>query len=197
MLRIRPFRSGDEPALADVCLKTADAGADATGILDDDDLWAEIFLLPYIARYPTFAFVLETDDDRAIGYVVGTPDTDPFLEWFGAEWWPERGRRFARTGEGTRQGGLLSYADARRRGSEPFAHDYPAHLHIDLAPEAQGSGWGRRLIETFVGALRDAGVSGVHLVASTENTGALAFYPRVGFTALPSPAGAQAFGMRL
>ena len=76
MTRIRPFQPGDEPALADICLKTADAGADATGILDDDDLWAEIFVLPYVARHPDLAFVVETDDGRVAGYIVGAPDTD-------------------------------------------------------------------------------------------------------------------------
>src|SRR5690606_16287153 len=62
--RIRPFRSGDEPDLARICLLTADAGGDATGVLEDDDLWARIFVLPYVARHPEFAFVVETDDGR-------------------------------------------------------------------------------------------------------------------------------------
>ena len=48
MTRIRPFQPGDEPALADICLKTADDGADATGVLEDDSVWAEIFVLPYV-----------------------------------------------------------------------------------------------------------------------------------------------------
>ena len=34
---------------------------------------------------------------------------------------------------------------------------------------------------------------GLHLVASSENTGALAFYPRAGFEPIPSHEGAQAF----
>ena len=36
------FRPGDEPALADICLKTADAGADATGIFADDALLSDL-----------------------------------------------------------------------------------------------------------------------------------------------------------
>ena len=77
MTWIRPFQPGDEAALSDICLKTADAGADATGVLDDDDLWAEIFVLPYAARHPEFVFVVETDD-RVAGYIVGVPDTREF-----------------------------------------------------------------------------------------------------------------------
>ena len=61
MPRIRPFRPGDEAAVADICLKTADAGADATGVFDDDAIWAEVFVLPYVHRHPDLAFVVETE----------------------------------------------------------------------------------------------------------------------------------------
>ncbi|MBW9111187.1 GNAT family N-acetyltransferase [Microbacterium trichothecenolyticum] len=203
MMRIRPFRPGDEPALAEICLKTADAGADATGLLDDDDLWAEIFVLPYAARHPEFAFVVETDDDRVVGYVVGAPDSAAFEDWFQTEWWPRFAERWPRPQgdplpvSASRQDGIVRYAYARRGGAQPFGDEYPAHLHIDLLPETQGQGLGRRLIETLENALREAGVPGLHLVASSENTGAIAFYPRVGFAPLPSPEGTQVFATRL
>jgi len=196
--RIRPFRPGDEPALAEICLRTADAGTDATGIFADDDLWAEVFVLPYVARHPDLAFVVETDDGIPAGYIVGAPDTREFEDWFAAEWWPRFEARWPKPdAEVTRQDGTLIYAYGRRAGAEPYGDDYPAHLHIDLLPQLQGQGWGRRLIDTLVAALRDRGVTGLHLVASAENTGALAFYTRLGFAPLPSHRGVQAFGMPL
>jgi ribosomal protein S18 acetylase RimI-like enzyme len=198
MPHIRPFRAGDEAALAEICLKTADAGADATGVFDDDAIWAEIFVLPYVHRHPDLAFVVETDDGRVAGYIVCAPDTIAFEDWFQHAWWPEHGARWPRPEvERTRQDGTLIYAYSRRGGSEPYGDAYPAHLHIDLLPELQGQGWGRRLIETLVAALRERGVDGLHLAASTDNTGAIAFYPRVGFTAIPSHPGVQAFGMQI
>ena len=198
MPRIRPFLPGDESALVDICLRTADAGSDATGIFDDDAIWAEIFVLPYVHRHPDLAFVVESDDGRAVGYVVSTPDTAAFEQWFHDRWWPERGARWPKPDvERSRQDGTLIYAYSRRAGAEPYADAYPAHLHIDLLPEAQGQGWGRRLIETLVGALRGQSVAGLHLVASEDNAGAIAFYPRVGFAPLPSHRGVQAFGMQL
>jgi len=45
--------------------------------------------------------------------------------------------------------------------------------------------------------LRERGVTGLHLAASADNAGAIAFYPRVGFTAIPSHPGVQAFGLHL
>jgi ribosomal protein S18 acetylase RimI-like enzyme len=198
MPKIRPFRSGDEPALAEICLKTADAGADATGVFADDDLWAEVFVLPYVARHPDLAFVVETDDGRVAGYIVGAPDTRAFEEWFRTEWWPRFAERWPLPdAERSRQDGTLIYAYGRRGGAEPYGDTYPAHLHIDLLPELQGQGWGRRLIDTLVAALRERGVTGLHLASSSDNAGAIAFYPRVGFTPLPSHEGVQAFGRHL
>src|SRR6187549_2803114 len=92
MPHIRPFRTGDEAEVADICLKTADVGADATGVFEDDAIWAEIFVLPYVHRHPDLAFVVEADDGRVVGYIVCAPDTNAFEDWFHAEWWPERGR---------------------------------------------------------------------------------------------------------
>lgn len=198
MARIRPFRPGDEPALAEICLRTADAGGDATGVFADDDLWAEVFVLPYVARHPDLAFVVESDEGHPAGYIVGAPDTRSFEDWFAAQWWPRFSQRWPLPEtEVTRQDGTVIYAYGRRGGAEPYGDDYPAHLHIDLLPELQGQGWGRRLIDTLIAALREGGVSGLHLVASSQNTGALAFYTRLGFTPLPSHPGVQAFGMPL
>ncbi|MFG6475195.1 GNAT family N-acetyltransferase [Microbacterium sp. P06] len=199
MSSIRPFRPGDEAALAEICVRTAWAGADGTGRYRDDAIWPAIFVLPYVARHPAFAFVVENGDGLVGGYIVGVPDTRAFEEWFHDEWWPTQGARWPSPApdDTSPEAGTLRYAAGRRAGAEPYGDDYPAHLHIDLLPEMQGAGWGRRLVDTLLGALRDAGVTGVHLAAGVENTGALAFYPRVGFEPLPSTEGVQAFGRML
>jgi ribosomal protein S18 acetylase RimI-like enzyme len=193
--RIRPFRAGDEAALAEICLRTADAGSDATGVLDDDAVWAEIFVLPYVARHPGSAFVVEADDERIAGYAVAAPDTAAFETWFRDAWWPQHGARWPKPdAERSRQDGILLYAYGRGPGAEPYGAAYPAHLHIDLLPELQGKGWGRRLIDTVIDDLRRRRVGGLHVVADSANTGALAFYDRLGFTRLESHTGVQAFG---
>jgi len=197
MARVRPFAPGEEAALADICVRTAETGGDATGILDDDGLWAAIFALPYVQRHPDLAFVAETDDGRVAGYVVCAPGTRAFEDWFHDEWWPRHEPAYRRPGVNARQTDLLRYAGERRGGASPYADEYPAHLHIDLLPELRGRGWGRRLVATLADALRARGVPGLHLVADAANAGALAFYDRLGFVRLPSRTGEQAFGMRL
>ncbi|WP_435526209.1 GNAT family N-acetyltransferase [Microbacterium elymi] len=96
MSSIRPFRPGDESALGEICVRTAAAGADATGMLSDDDIWPAIFVWPYVARHPDTAFVVETDEGRVAGYIVCAPDTDAFETWFRTDWWPPFARRWAR-----------------------------------------------------------------------------------------------------
>lgn len=192
---IRALAPSDEAALVDVCMRTADAGSDGTGILHDDALWADLFALPYARRHPDLAWVVETDDGHVTGYILATDDTDAFEQWFRDEWWPSRTSRYARSGE--RQQELLRCGDGRGPGNEKQAGEYPAHLHIDLLPVVQGGGVGRRLIATLLDELRRRGVRGVHLGVDPQNVGAAAFYERLGFERLPSPEGSVRYGIRI
>jgi hypothetical protein len=138
---LRSFRPGDEPALADICLRTGDAGSDATGILDDDDIWGRCSCCLRRAS-PELAVVVETDDGRVAGYAVATDDTDAFEEWFLSEWWPrfalaEAGRR-ARHATGLRAGVRLR----RRPSAEPFASPSPRICTSICFPTFRGRGGG-------------------------------------------------------
>ncbi|WP_308220825.1 GNAT family N-acetyltransferase [Microbacterium sp. CIAB417] len=195
--QIRPYRPEDRDGLFDVCVRTADAGADATGMFTDDDLWGLLFAVPYAERDPGLCWVVEAEDGRVIGYIVSTDDTDAFEQWFRDEWWPRYTDRFPKPADPqTAEERMLAYAYGRGPGREPNAAEYPAHLHIDLLPETQGKGLGRRLLETLFAELRRRGVPGLHLGMNPANTGAAAFYDRVGMHRLPSPEGSWVYGVR-
>ncbi|MEV4373050.1 GNAT family N-acetyltransferase [Nonomuraea sp. NPDC049637] len=66
----------------------------------------------------------------------------------------------------------------------PELAGHPAHLHIDLLPDWQGKGWGRRLMSALVDGLRAAGVPRLHLGMVSTNAPARAFYDRLGFVEL-------------
>jgi ribosomal protein S18 acetylase RimI-like enzyme len=74
---------------------------------------------------------------------------------------------------------------------------YPAHLHIDLLPRAQGHGMGRKIMTVFLERLRELGVEGVHLGVSKRNLNAIAFYEHLGFLRLEEHVFSFLYGMRL
>ena len=69
--------AGDRDAIYDVCLRTGDAGGDASGLYVDRDLFGDIWAGPYLALRPHLAFVAE-GDAGVDGYVVGAEDTTAF-----------------------------------------------------------------------------------------------------------------------
>ncbi len=176
--RIRRATPADEQQIARICLLTGADGGDASGRFADDTALADVFALPYLYGPSCFTWVVDIGG-VAQGYVVAAADTDRFQDWFSSEWWDERGPLHEVK---TDHDAWLSRSamNATRCLSDAVV-EYPAHLHIDLLPELQGAGWGRRLIDTLVAQLAEQGVPGVHLVVTRANTGAQAFYPKTGF----------------
>src|SRR5688572_28419130 len=60
---LRPYRPSDAQALRDVCLRTALAGGDATGLYVSDALMPDVFATPYVEFAPDLAFVLASASD--------------------------------------------------------------------------------------------------------------------------------------
>jgi len=54
--------------------------------------------------------------------------------------------------------------------------------YMGVAPDAQGSGVGRALVDAFAGASRSSGYCSVELTTETSNLRALALYEKSGFT---------------
>ncbi len=188
---VRPYRPADLPALYDICLRTADAGEDATGRYPaaDHELPGAIFAAPYAVLEPGLVFVLDDGHGRAVGYVLGAGDTADFVRRFRAEWlptvsgrWPVPAREPATPSEV-----MAHLLHTPERMLVPLLADHPAHLHIDLLPDFQRAGHGRRLMTAFLAALAARGVPGVHLSMITANTRARAFYDRMGFRELREP----------
>ena len=189
MAHIRPYRDSDLRAVYDVCVRTADAGGDARGMYRSDDLMPDLFAGPYVFLEPEFAFVLD-DGERAVGYVLGTPDTAAFVRAYRERWMPRLDGRYPvppRSSAGSpasREDEMIALHYRPERLLWPGLEAYPAHLHIDLLPPFQGGGHGRALMETFYAAAARAGAPGVHLTVMAANTRALGFYHHLGFRRL-------------
>jgi ribosomal protein S18 acetylase RimI-like enzyme len=183
---IRPYRASDLDAVYDVCVRTADAGADARGRYRSDRLMGDIFAAPYVTAEPALAHVLDDGTGTCVGYVLGTSDTPRFVDWYRSTWIPATADRCPPPAEPPTDEDdvMLGLHHRPERMLVPELAAWPAHLHIDLLPAWQGKGWGRGLIEHFLSSLRAAAVPGVHLTMLSSNTAARSFYDRMGFTAV-------------
>jgi ribosomal protein S18 acetylase RimI-like enzyme len=195
---IRPYQADDLAALYEICLRTGDAGGDATALVDDRRLFGELYAAPYAALEPQHALVLDDGTGRAVGYVLAALDTCAFQARCEAEWWPALRARHPLPGEATTLDDLLVQLihQRPRRGSAVLT-SHPSHLHIDLLPEVQSAGWGRRLMAALFERLRAGGSPGVHWGVSTRNHRAIGFYRHVGADELEADAITITFGVRL
>jgi ribosomal protein S18 acetylase RimI-like enzyme len=195
---IRPAIPGDQPAMYEVCLRTGAEGADATGIYTDPQLLGHVYVGPYLALEPDLAFVL--DDGAVAGYVLGASDTVDFDRRCEREWWPQLRERYIdppAERPWTPDERLQHLIHHPPRLDPALFDEYPAHLHIDLLPRAQGAGFGRRLITHLFDALRGKGAAGVHLVTGVNNRRAIGFYDRIGMRIVQTHPSAVVMGLRL
>ncbi|MEU9479833.1 GNAT family N-acetyltransferase [Streptomyces sp. NPDC048191] len=184
---IRPYRPADRAAVADVCVRTAHNGGDSRARYPDERLMPSLFAEPYCHFDPALAFVLDDGTGRAVGYIVGTADTERFVTDFRRTWIPRLAGRYPEPTEPPRTPTeeMIRLLHHPERMLVPELAHHPAHLHIDLLPPWQGQGHGRRLMHTFLDALRGQGVRAVHLGMVTVNSAARAFYDRLGFEEIP------------
>ena len=196
-VEIRPYRPADYDSVSSICVQTAEAGGDARGLYSSDDLMPDIFVRPYLRFAPELAFVV--DDGDVSGYIVGVADNRAFVDWYSREWLPGFAQTYEHVEPWEDKNQLITHLGFwPERMLIPEVDEYPAHFHIDLLPHRQGQGLGRELIGTLSDALRERGVPALHLTMNPANTGARAFYDRLGFTELPSStAEAPVLGMRL
>jgi ribosomal protein S18 acetylase RimI-like enzyme len=182
--KIRPYEEKDLDAVYEVCLKTGDAGQDATHLYKDAKALGHLYVGPYVTLELSLAFVLE-DEIGVCGYVLGALDTKKFRERFVKEWLP-RLQKLYLDPQGDPKTWTLDeqiYYEIHHPKTEVYKalEPYPSHLHIDLLPRAQGQGNGKRMMQTLLEALKKQGSRAVHLGMFASNTRAFHFYKRMGF----------------
>ena len=115
----------------------------------------ERWLGRYLRHDAALAHVAIAADGAVAGYVVGSVEDPAIAE------------RFSDLGY------LHAFRDLTRL--------YPAHLHVNLAPQFRGRGLGGRLVERFIADAAAAGAPGVH-VTTSRGARNVAFYERNGFS---------------
>jgi ribosomal protein S18 acetylase RimI-like enzyme len=197
-MAIRSYRPDDLDAVYEICLRTGDAGSDASHLVSDPDLPGHVYAGPYLALCPELAFVLD-DDGAVAGYVIGALDTRAFVDAYRERWLPRLTSSHPPpvAPPATHEERLLDVLHRPELLLTPSFPEHPSHLHVNLLPGAQGRGQGRALVETICDALRAAGSPGIHLGVQRRNERAVGFYARAGFEQLHDDADAVFFGRAL
>lgn len=198
-LRIRSVQPGDNDALYDICLRTADAGGDATHLYDDPLLAGHVWAGPYLAWSSEHGFVVVDDDDNPLGYLLAAADSRSFERRLECDWWPPLRERYPISVQRPRSADRIAVHLIHHPSiADPSVVErFPSHLHIDLLPAAQGHGHGRRLMDRLAESLGAAGSDGMHLGVSAKNERAIGFYRALGFTELDRTPHHLVFGRRL
>lgn len=182
---IRPADPDDLDALYQVCLRTGDAGEDATELFDDPRLLGEVYVGPYLMMPSGIGFSA-IEGGVPSGYVLATADTRRFEAECEADWWPPLRARYPvpATDSATEDAEVIALIHHPELAADAVVARYPAHLHIDLLPGIQGKGVGRGIMDRLLDELRARRVPGVHLGVDARNHRAIGFYQHLGFTHL-------------
>ncbi len=194
--KIEPYRTEFLPDLYRICLLTGDNGHDGTHLYTDPKMVGDFFAAPYPILEPDLTFVL-TDEMGACGYVLGTRDSKTFETFMNTVWLPPLRSQYLPTASSLPTETWLLELIQKGYHVDENTQLYPAHLHIDLLPRAQGHGMGRKIMTVFLDRLRELGVEGVHLGVSKRNLNAVAFYGHLGFQKLEEHVFSFLYAMRL
>ena len=180
---VRAYRAEDRDAVRRICFATGYMGAPADWYWRHSESFAEIWTGYYTDHEPESLFVA-TLDDRVVGYLTGCVDTKRAPSPADAvkaamlRYW-----LFLRPG--TAGFFFRALVDVVCLGGAPEGETddprYPAHLHINLLPEARGTGLGAGLMRAWLDRLRSLGVPGCHLGTLHENENAIGFFTHQGF----------------
>ncbi len=74
--RVRPYRPADLEDVRKICFETGYMGEPIAWQFDDREVFCQLFCDPHALGHPDTAWVVDRGD-RAIGYLLGNPDTRP------------------------------------------------------------------------------------------------------------------------
>lgn len=180
---IRPMKRSDKAAVERICLATASDYLNSTEKLQEYTL---LMYSRYYTRMLEDSFVAVNYKDKPIGYILCAPDYNAYKNSF----YRNELKQMKNISMFKCISTLGEIAYMKR-----FAKEYPAHLHIDILPQYQHQGIGKKLMCSLFNHLKSNNVKGVMLTVSADNKSAIEFYKMCGFEILFKGAGIV-FGFR-
>jgi ribosomal protein S18 acetylase RimI-like enzyme len=181
MAEIRPYRASDAAELR-ALFGRAGEGAPTETLWGHEPSEAAVYLTPYLELEPESVFVA-VQDGALVGYLTGSlggvlPDEE---ERMAAALREHRVFRQRAARRFFARAALDVLREKVRRRPGPGEVDdprWPAHLHVNVAPEGRGTGAADGLMEAWLERL---GPRGCYLQTVVENERAVRFFTRHGF----------------
>lgn len=170
MYSIRNFNSKDTEYLKKICIETAKDIFRGKKITER--ALVDVYCRYYIEQEPENCFVVVDEHDKAKGYILCAQNYDSYKKIFK--------ENYLKTWNPV----TLIMGNFAMKSIKDYVKEYPSHLHIDLLPECQGQGYGRKLVEALIVHLREKKINGLMLHVSVDNDGAISFYKKCGFKVL-------------
>ena len=184
-MTIRPYNNKDKENVRFVCLNSeGPCKSSKRGI----NFALAVYCDYYIEKEPENCFVAADENDKAVGYVISAENFDKFKETYLSTYYP----RIKKWEYRRRKSGLRAIAS-----QEKYKADYPAHLHIDILPEYQHKGLGRKLMDALCENLRQKNVKGVMFTVWHKNYNAIKFYEKYGFELIETKETTLVYGLKL
>ena len=131
---------------------------------------------------------VKNGNGKAVGYIICAEEYDSYKKIFDDEYL-ELNKHLHED--------LYNWAVHSTDLQNKHKSEYPAHLHIDLAPPYHRKGFGSQLIKTLCEHLKAKGVKGVMLTVGNKNESAIKFYEKCGFSYIEHEGTEIAFGIKL
>ncbi|MBE3037450.1 MAG: GNAT family N-acetyltransferase [Chloroflexi bacterium] len=187
-LVIRPYQPADRQPVFRIGADTAFFGAPIEAYMEDRNAFLDAFYAYYTDQEPEHTWVACADGE-VVGFLAGCVDTRvhnrkllrviiPRLTGNLLRGKYHFGKRSLHYFSGL-LGGLL-----RREFTRVDLDTFPALLHINVESAWRGYKLGQRLMEAYLGQLRELGITGVYLDTTSLNEVACRLYEKMGFRLL-------------
>ncbi len=184
-MNIRPYKVTDKEDVHFVCLNSdGPCKSSKRGI----NFALAVYCDYYIEIEGENCFVATDENDKAVGYIICTENFDKFKEIYIKDYYT----RIKKWEYRRRKSALRAIAS-----QEKYKEEYPAHLHIDILPQYQHMGLGRKLMDELCDNLRKKDVSGVMFTVWHKNYNAINFYEKYGFRLIETKETTLVYGLKL
>ena len=186
MITIRPYGKKDFRYIQDICMATSALANDDTPI--NRAMLCAMYCDYYLDNQGEHCFVAVDENDTPVGYVLCAVDVGDYEEQMSECYLPLVRKISSKH--------FFEYNAEIKIAERYVRSGYTAHLHIDILSDYHRQGIGTELIKALENHLKELFVEGIHIVCSSKNKTACAFYEKMGYQDIDYIVGATVYGKK-